>query len=52
MAKEVFLEQERSWYESPTIDVIQITTKDIVCASLEPGESGTEGGTQTPGWGI
>ena len=47
------LELERSLYEAPKIDVIEITAKDIVCASLQPGESGTEGGGAAyPGWDI
>ena len=53
MAKEVFLELENSLYESPKIDVIEITTKDIVRTSLQPDQGGMEGGGQAnPGWGI
>lgn len=53
MANSSYLAQEYLLYESPKIDVIEITAKDIVCASLLPDQSGTEGGTgANPGWGI
>ncbi|MBQ8876894.1 MAG: hypothetical protein IJY63_05045 [Clostridia bacterium] len=46
----ILLEQENRNYETPTIDVIEIATKDVVCASLTPDQSGTEGGAAGDGW--
>ena len=37
MAK-VLLEQEYSVYESPKIDVVELSTLDIVCGSPEGGD--------------
>lgn len=39
-----FWEQEYSSYETPTIDVIQITWQDVVRTSLTPDQSSDEGG--------
>ncbi len=46
----ILLEQENRNYETPTIDVIEIATKDVVCASLTPDQSGKEGGAAGDGW--
>ena len=38
MANSIFLEQERSIYETPKIDVVQITAQDVVRTSPEGGD--------------
>ena len=46
----ILSEQENRNYETPTIDVIEIATKDVVCASPGPDDSTTEGGAAGGGW--
>ena len=49
MASSIYFEQEYSEYESPKIDVIKLTTRDVVCLS-EPEHEGGAG--YDDNWGI
>ena len=45
-----FMELERSFYESPTIDVMQITQQDVVRTSPTPDDFVVEGGGGAGNW--
>ena len=45
-----FMELERSFYESPTIDVMQITEQDVVRTSPTPDDFIEEGGGGAGAW--
>ena len=45
-----FLALERSFYETPTIDVMQITEQDIVRTSPTPDDFIPEGGGGAGDW--
>lgn len=49
MASSIYFEQEILEYESPKIDVIKLTARDVVCLS-EPDNEGGAG--YDDNWGI